>query len=547
MGKLTHTVKGPIASFRSADKANIESLKLHFLPKQEGSGDASYQNIRPLLGWNGCYALATGTNVWDEQTEPGTISISNGENSNTGLNSQIRTKNYVPVVGGVEYAVITGGSGATYGIWMLFYDKNKDLITTGLPNGNSSAQNGRRFDNGAKVLMPDNCAYIKWYFQLYYGTTYKNDTGLNYPSTSVSYTPYTGETIPIAFPSTRNLLDTSTHETDTHVVKKGITFDYNMDGSLTVNGSVDSDAASGPQYRMAVWTQQESGNFYLSCIAPFSTTYNEVYIYDNHLSKRPKKWDGETPSTSAGSNRQLSEVQLIAGHSYSVNVRINCGYDKTYANNKFYCMILRSTDTNTNYEPYGVFYGGYIDPVRGKLVREYTIGILDGTEPSYTISGGQGYRFGTQRGYTSLKGDFNKPVLYAATDTNPSIRSNMFLTKPANSLYNGEIGIGIGDDGSTIWMCYGETGMTEEKIRAFLSAHPVQLAYKLNTPIEYDLTPTELQTFLDYNNFWSDMNDDTEVEYEFADRLSTRKALFQPKTRIVNWNQISLDGNFSGC
>ena len=65
MGKLTHTVKGPIASFCSADKANIESLKLHFLPVQEGSGDASPQNIRNIFGWTGCNLNKAKKNLFD--------------------------------------------------------------------------------------------------------------------------------------------------------------------------------------------------------------------------------------------------------------------------------------------------------------------------------------------------------------------------------------------------------------------------------------------------------------------------------------------------
>ena len=74
MGKLTHTVKGPIASFRSADKANIESLKLHFLPKQEGSGDPSPINIRPITGWTGCTLFGSGRNLFNIDRTAGTLS-----------------------------------------------------------------------------------------------------------------------------------------------------------------------------------------------------------------------------------------------------------------------------------------------------------------------------------------------------------------------------------------------------------------------------------------------------------------------------------------
>lgn len=535
MGKLTHTVKGPIASFRSADKANIESLKFHFLPKQEGSGDPSPTNIRPITGWTGCNMFRAKKNLLDENN-PNIYYIGAEKLNGVFTNTVVDTRDgvQVSIVGYKDVSTAIGvlkssaiiTSPSTVQLTATITQSYSEMTYICIKHNGTS----RDFKVMFPIIIPvgtEICVSVD-ILSTDVGTIggFKmNNIQIEVSDSTSSYESYSGSVIPLTFPSTRNLLDTSTHETDTHIAKKGITFDYNMDGSLTVNGAVDSDAASGPQYRMAMWTQQETGNFYLCCLAPFSTTYNETYVYDNDLSERPKKWDGETQSQSAGSNRTLVEVHLIAGHTYAVNVRINRGYDKTYTNGKFYAMILRSTDTNTNYEPYGVFYGGYIDPVRGKLVRTYAIGIIDGTESVYTISGGQGYRFGVQRGYTSMKGDFNKPILNVSTVVNPSIRSNRFLTKTANSLYGGEIGIAFGGDGSTIWMCYGEAGMTEEKIRAFLSANPVQLAYELATPVEYDITPTEIQTFLDHNNFWSDANGDTEVEYAFADRLSERKLI----------------------
>ena len=51
MGKLTHTVSGNPVSFKSADKSNIESLKVYFDPIQIGIGDTSPSNIKPISGW----------------------------------------------------------------------------------------------------------------------------------------------------------------------------------------------------------------------------------------------------------------------------------------------------------------------------------------------------------------------------------------------------------------------------------------------------------------------------------------------------------------
>lgn len=59
MGKLTHTVSGNPVSFKSADKSNIESLKVYFDPIQMGTGNASPSNIKPIYGWTSINCFQT--------------------------------------------------------------------------------------------------------------------------------------------------------------------------------------------------------------------------------------------------------------------------------------------------------------------------------------------------------------------------------------------------------------------------------------------------------------------------------------------------------
>lgn len=44
--------------------------------------------------------------------------------------------------------------------------------------------------------------------------------------------------------------------------------------------------------------------------------------------------------------------------------------------------------------------------------------------------------------------------------------------------------------------------MTGEEFKSAMSG--VQLVYKLDTPIVYDLTPTQIELFAGENNIWSD-------------------------------------------
>ena len=60
MGTVKYT--GPVASFHCPTNAEIRSLKVHFSPKQEGSGDPSPENVRPIVGWDGVEVQQSGEN-----------------------------------------------------------------------------------------------------------------------------------------------------------------------------------------------------------------------------------------------------------------------------------------------------------------------------------------------------------------------------------------------------------------------------------------------------------------------------------------------------
>ena len=63
MGCLTAKASGEIASFMSPSVTNIKSLKVHFSPKQLGTGDPSLENVREIEGWNGVEVTQTNQNL----------------------------------------------------------------------------------------------------------------------------------------------------------------------------------------------------------------------------------------------------------------------------------------------------------------------------------------------------------------------------------------------------------------------------------------------------------------------------------------------------
>ena len=50
-------------SFETKRSVTIDSLKTHFLPIQEGEGDPSPDNIRPITGWNSIKVRKCGKNL----------------------------------------------------------------------------------------------------------------------------------------------------------------------------------------------------------------------------------------------------------------------------------------------------------------------------------------------------------------------------------------------------------------------------------------------------------------------------------------------------
>lgn len=387
MGKLTHTIKGPIVSFRSADEAPIESLKLHFLPKQDGSGDPSPTNVRPITGWIGCNLRHSKKNVFN-------------------INE---------------------------------------------------------------------CQALKWRLDSNVFTTMDASyTGISYNISN------DGE---ISITTTGGWL--------------GICF------SLSAVNFERKFSIIGDGNALQLWDSYETG-------ATRLYTYSTV--------------NGVMSCTIPANAHGILSIRYNSAGTYST--KLQCEYNNVGIEFEPY-----SGETiPISWSDHGIQYGGYVDVISGKLVCDKVkIIIDDATDFSYS-----------DRGSVSR---FAASIL----DIGPANAGNQFV------IFNY-----LKTDASTTTEWCGWINASNNKLQIFtpssinsiskftqyLSEHPLEFSYKIATPIEYDLTPQHLQTFLDYNNFWSDTNDDTEVEYCFIDYLSKKKTLIQPKTRIIEWNQLAIDGNF---
>lgn len=191
----TETITGNIATFEGTDTTAIKSVVAQIVPKQEGSGDPSPDNIRPISGWDEVTVYNTGVNVWDEETELG---ILNADGSVTTSTIRLTTKNFIPIKEDVEYcmsAPSTAGRGRG-----AYYDESFNLVEYMNDFPASVTISGNKQYG---MFTPSSGAkYLKVCLTVNYGTTYNHDISINYPSTDHEYHSHQGESYDITLPQT---------------------------------------------------------------------------------------------------------------------------------------------------------------------------------------------------------------------------------------------------------------------------------------------------------------------------------------------------------
>ena len=138
---------------------------------------------------------SVGFNAWDEEWENGVFNTTTGENSAIGGQlDQIRSKNLIDVLPNTEYYVNMPSSLGDDGMWVMLFDKEKNIIKD--YNGSLGSVSGYSF----KVLSyinvfktAPNARYMKFYMPIGYGATYKNDICIHLVHTGYKngeYKPY---------------------------------------------------------------------------------------------------------------------------------------------------------------------------------------------------------------------------------------------------------------------------------------------------------------------------------------------------------------------
>lgn len=152
----------------------------------------------------------------------------------------------------------------------------------------------------------------------------------------------------------------------------------------------------------------------------------------------------------------------------------------------------------------GTVYGGNLtihSDGTGELVVDRAFFEIDGSGTGYGV-GGNTYKYVR---YTP-----ESSIYYYGTPTDGI--SNMF-TEQAIGNTNADIGFGFAN-GRDIRIRYGLfTELTIAEAKEWLAEHPVQVCYKIASPMLYQLTAPQVRTLLGFNHIWADTGNINELTY----------------------------------
>ena len=571
MGNLTHTVSGDIASFRSAARVPIESLKCHFLPIQEGTGDPSPTNIRPISGWNSINTYCTSKNLFNYNVpfqNPDNILLSNTNKrkfqpytyslgladtnyygatklSDVSISNEMFTYNTTSCGYGIGFAIPVK-SGETYRlsyisenaqVWMVYFKKDGTYISK------ANVVNS--------LIVPSDAVIGVILFTAGANDTKKiitvSNVQLELNSIKTVHESYRGQTIPITFPILgKNKLPLTSATTITSV---GTGYNNTLSRTLTPGTIYQNVSANN------YWLGQSNNNYtnnvgngeitYMCndgaygqglCIEVLPSTQYIASIAENEKAEiRWSYFDAEGNCIGYNTAKKNKVITTPVKTRYALIIF-------TISSSDYKNQLITVTNaqvefgsTATTYEPYSsnnTVYGGYIDIINGKLIKEYEKVIID-ENSTLTLA------------WNSIQETTTRFVYQIPQAYTHDLTKSCYVDKAKYGAVFGDYVTWYrqGLREFNIYIPNTLTGITSEddeatlitKFKAWLAENPISYVFALQTPIEYQLTPIQLKAFLNQNNIWSNTNDITEVSYQIHDSnmiRSTRKQIIGNEPHI---------------
>ena len=175
-----------IVVFETNIEDYIKNLKVEINPVQEGSGEPSPENIRPITGWSSATVSRTGKNLLDYTGLTWTPGLRD-DNGNI-VSSGSHFTNGISVKPSTQYT-LSGTLAIGLTNFRLYYLQ---------ADGTWISRTGQQDSTAYTFITPSNCGQIQ--IQVGGGNTL-SDAQLELGSTASAYEAYQGTTIPIIFPA----------------------------------------------------------------------------------------------------------------------------------------------------------------------------------------------------------------------------------------------------------------------------------------------------------------------------------------------------------
>lgn len=540
MGNLSHTVGGTdnLVSFKSAARVPIDSLKVHFKPIQEGEGDPSPENVRPIRGWNEVEAYKSGKNI-AQVTGYNAMNSANADIHNKLSNdygTTISTNNFGWPDTSVTITQTTAPNnnsitsyqngyftvmvknliyGCDYDVSFKVTDIKNNLLNCSLDNINIASQGRLQYkcseikDN---VLIFKNVKWIRYSEDPM--NSHYNRSGFEIRNCGMSFTlsefmvtpvgmndgvfePYCGEVIPVTFPVIGK------NKFNGEISNTNISFDGQIGSSTGNRISTSLISIAHGQY-----TLSSSENYPVA-----------IYAYD----------DNGFVENDSLVTWQESPVTFTVENAKYVRFKWKKTDDSAFSPSEITNIQLELGSEATVYEPYNpdnTIYGGYADLAKGEVVAEWakvTKKLSDCTQKG-VYDDITSYVF---RPFSNLSCFAMSENGHAGTITSKNSKCSIAPLLFAGSDRKVNHYYIFRDNNSTRLLLY----LTPSSIEPEADME-FEVAFRLKDPISYPLTSTQLQTFLNDNAFWSNTNDTTEVSYTIHDSAPIHAA----KKRIIAAN-----------
>jgi len=223
-----------------------------------------------------------------------------------------------------------------------------------------------------------------------------------------------------------------------------------------------------------------------------TTSYKTANLYVSYA-------DGTSDALVFASETEYTNAVIVTKEGKTVKA-IKGGWVTDWTTLKYdLCGVFEGVLTVDDFEPYNgdaytaqpiqTVYAGRMDWNTGKLTDDYMLVTLDGSEATWT-------RYGSINGFTVQIPEM-KDSTYA---------KGWASYIPVGSSF-GKYEMVIGSNSNFLYFCHVDDvwGVsTDEELKAYLAAHPLQIVVPRATPAEYQLTPHQILALKGNNTLYGD-------------------------------------------